>query len=137
MATMQERIDLVAADGHRFAANIALPKTKARSALVLVQEIFGVNSHIRALADGFAAEGYLVIAPALFDRVERSVELGYGPEDIQRGRTLKEASPIDKAPAGHPGGHQPGAFAPGACRARGHRRLLLGWPAELAGGLRT
>ena len=97
MATMQERIDLVAADGHRFAANIALPKTKARSALVLVQEIFGVNSHIRALADGFAAEGYLVIAPALFDRVERSVELGYGPEDIQRGRALKEASPIDKA----------------------------------------
>ena len=97
MAAMQERIDLVASDGHRLAANLALPKTKARGALVVVQEIFGVNSHIRALADGFAAEGYLVIAPALFDRVERSVELGYGPDDIQRGRALKDACPADKA----------------------------------------
>ena len=97
MATMQERIDLVARDGHRLAANLALPKGKPRGALVLVQEIFGVNSHIRALADGFAGEGYLVIAPALFDRIERSVELGYGPDDIQRGRALKEASPAEPA----------------------------------------
>ena len=97
MAAMQERIDLTAADGHRLAANIAAPKTKARGALVLVQEIFGVNSHIRALADGFAAEGFLVVAPALFDRVERSVELGYTPDDIQRGRALKEACPAEPA----------------------------------------
>jgi carboxymethylenebutenolidase len=59
----------------------------------VVQEIFGVNSHVRAVTDGFAADGYLAIAPALFDRVERGVELGYGPEDIQRGRALKEACP--------------------------------------------
>jgi carboxymethylenebutenolidase len=97
MATMQERIDLVAADGHRLAANLAAPKTKARGALVLVQEIFGVNSHIRSLADGFAAEGFLVVAPALFDRVERSVELGYGADDIQRGRALKDACPASQA----------------------------------------
>ena len=97
MATMQERIDLVASDGHRLAANLVLPRTKARGAVVLLQEIFGVNSHIRMLADGFAAEGYLVIAPALFDRVERSVELGYGADDIQRGRALKDACPADTA----------------------------------------
>lgn len=90
---MQERIDLIAADGHRLAANVAAPKGKPRGALVLLQEIFGVNTHIRALADGFAAEGFLVVAPALFDRVERSVELGYTPDDIQRGRALKDACP--------------------------------------------
>ncbi len=94
---MQERLELIAADGHRLAANLALPKTKARGALVVVQEIFGVNSHIRAVADGFAADGYLVVAPALFDRVERSVELGYDAADIARGRALKDASPTDKA----------------------------------------
>jgi carboxymethylenebutenolidase len=94
---MQERIDLIAADGHRLAANVALPKTKARGALVVVQEIFGVNSHIRSVADGFAGDGYLVVAPALFDRVEQGVELGYDAADIQRGRALKEASPVDKA----------------------------------------
>ena len=94
---MQERLELIAADGHRLAANLALPKTKARGALVVVQEIFGVNSHIRNVADGFAADGYLVVAPALFDRVERSVELGYDAADIARGRALKDASPTDKA----------------------------------------
>lgn len=96
-AAMQERLELIAADGHRLAANLALPKTKARGALVVVQEIFGVNSHIRAVADGFAADGYLVVAPALFDRVERSVEFGYDAADIQRGRALKDACPADKA----------------------------------------
>jgi carboxymethylenebutenolidase len=90
---MQERIDLIAADGHRLAANVAAPKGKPRGAVVLLQEIFGVNAHIRALADGFAAEGFLVVAPALFDRIERSVELGYTSDEIQRGRALKDASP--------------------------------------------
>lgn len=58
----------------------------------MVQEIFGVNSHIRAVADGYAADGYLAIAPALFDRVERGVEIGYSAGDVARGRALKEAS---------------------------------------------
>jgi carboxymethylenebutenolidase len=90
---MQERIDLIAADGHRLAANVAAPAGKPRGAIVLLQEIFGVNAHIRALADGFAAEGFLVVAPALFDRIERSVEFGYAPDDVQRGRALKDACP--------------------------------------------
>jgi carboxymethylenebutenolidase len=85
-------IQLIAADGHKFDAYRADPAGKPRGAIVVVQEIFGVNSHIRSLADGFAADGYLAIAPALFDRVERNIELGYTPADIARGRELKAAS---------------------------------------------
>lgn len=96
-APMQEQLELSAADGHRLAAYVAAPPSTPRGGLVVVQEIFGVNSHIRGVADGFAADGYLAIAPALFDRVERGVDIGYSPEDIQRGRALKEASTADKA----------------------------------------
>jgi carboxymethylenebutenolidase len=82
---------LTAADGHRFDAYIAAPAAAPRGALVVVQEIFGVNSHVRAVADGFAADGYLAIAPALFDRVQRGADLGYGEADIERGVGLKAA----------------------------------------------
>ena len=88
---------LSAVDGHTFSAYVAQPVGSPRGALVVVQEIFGVNPHIRAVADAYAADGYLAIAPALFDRTERGVELGYGPEDIQRGRALKDACGSDKA----------------------------------------
>ena len=94
---MQERVEATAEDGHRLAVNVAAPRSKPRGALIVVQEIFGVNSHIRSVADGYAAEGYLTVAPALFDRIERNLELGYGAEDVQRGRALKEASPADQA----------------------------------------
>jgi carboxymethylenebutenolidase len=87
---------LTAADGHRFDAYVAAPAAKPRGALVVVQEIFGVNSHVRSVADGFAADGYLAIAPALFDRVERGVDLGYGEADIQRGFALKTATGNDR-----------------------------------------
>lgn len=56
--------------------------------LIVVQEIFGVNSHIRSVCDGYAADGFRVISPALFDRAERGVELGYSPQDLDRGRDL-------------------------------------------------
>lgn len=56
--------------------------------LIVIQEIFGVNRHIRAVCDGFAADGFRVLSPALFDRVERGVELGYGPDDLKRGSEL-------------------------------------------------
>ena len=88
---------LQAADGHRFDAYRALPAGKPRGALVVIQEIFGVNSHIRAVADGYAADGWLAIAPAMFDRVERGVEIGYTPADIQRGRNLKAGCSNDAA----------------------------------------
>jgi len=85
---MGQMIELTAADGHRFAAYRAVPEN-ARAGLVVIQEIFGVNQHIRHVADRFTAAGYAVIAPALFDRAERRVELGYQPEDVQAGVALR------------------------------------------------
>lgn len=81
---MGEPTTLMARDGHEFQAYLAAPPGKPRGAVVVLQEIFGVNSHIRAVTDSFAAEGYTAIAPALFDRIRRGIELGYGPEDRQQ-----------------------------------------------------
>jgi len=86
---MGETIRLTASDGHELAAYRANPSGAARGGLVIIQEIFGVNSHIRGVADGFAADGYVSIAPALFDRVERGVELGYNEDDRTRGRAIR------------------------------------------------
>ncbi|HEX2200107.1 MAG TPA: dienelactone hydrolase family protein [Burkholderiales bacterium] len=86
MGTM---IELTAADGHKLAAYRAEPQGKPRGAIVVIQEIFGVNNHIQQVADGYAADGYLAIAPALFDRVQRKVDLGYTPEDIAKGREIR------------------------------------------------
>jgi carboxymethylenebutenolidase len=83
---------LQAADGHRLDAFVARPQGTPRGALVVLQEIFGVNPHIRAVAQGYADAGYGAIAPALFDRQQRGIEMGYGPDDIQRGRALKTAA---------------------------------------------
>jgi len=81
-------IELAASDGHKLAAWRAEPQGKPRGALIVVQEIFGVNSHIKSVADDYAADGYLAIAPAFFDRVERGLDIGYTPADIERGRTF-------------------------------------------------
>jgi carboxymethylenebutenolidase len=86
---MGEIIPLTAADGHQFDAYRAAPEGEAKGAVVVIQEIFGVNIHIRDVADGFAADGYLAIAPALFDRFEKGVDLGYEADDITVGRELK------------------------------------------------
>lgn len=80
---------LVADDGHELTAYQALPEGEPKAGLVLIQEVFGVNHHIRAVADHFAGRGFAVIAPALFDRVERGIELGYGEADLARGRELR------------------------------------------------
>ena len=82
---MGETIELTASDGHTFSAYKAEPEGTPKGGIVVIQEIFGVNSHIREVTDGFAAEGYLAIAPALFDRAERDVDLGYGPDDRDKG----------------------------------------------------
>jgi carboxymethylenebutenolidase len=86
---MGKMIELTAADGHKLAAYRADPAGKPRGAIVVIQEIFGVNSHIKEVADGFAADGYVAIAPALFDRVQKNVNLGYTPEDIAKGREIR------------------------------------------------
>lgn len=88
---MGQWIRLTADDGHTLDAYQAEPKGTARGGLVLFQEIFGVNAHIRSVCDGFAEDGYRVVAPALFDRVTRGVELGYGPEAIAEGRKHRGA----------------------------------------------
>lgn len=90
-------IEMVAADGHRFAAYEAAPAGQARGAVVIAPEIFGVNSHIRAVADGYAADGYLAIAPALFDRVQRDYESGYSPDEIQAGVAVMQQVDIADA----------------------------------------
>ena len=72
---MSDWIKLKASDGHELGAYVARPKGEAIGALVLVQEIYGVNSHIRSVADGYAKDGFLVIAPAIFDRFDRGLEL--------------------------------------------------------------
>jgi carboxymethylenebutenolidase len=87
---------LMARDGHEFDAWLAPPAGKPRGAVLVLQEIFGVNSHIRAVADGFAAEGYLAIAPSLFDRVKRNVEMGYTPPDVEHGRGYVAQIPEEK-----------------------------------------
>jgi carboxymethylenebutenolidase len=92
---MAETIRLKASDGHSFDAYIAQPKGRARGGLVVIQEIFGVNQHMRKVADGFAADGYLCVTPALFDRTRRGVELGYGPADIPAGRDLRATLKLD------------------------------------------
>ena len=86
---MGKMIELTASDGHKLAAYRADPAGKPRGAIVVIQEIFGVNSHIKQVADGFAADGYVAIAPAVFDRVQKNVDLGYTPEDIAKGREIR------------------------------------------------
>ncbi len=88
---MGEFVELKAADGRKFPAYVARPAGAAKGAVVVLQEIFGVNSHIRAVADGYAAEGYLAVAPSTFDRVKPGVELGYSADDMQAGIALKAA----------------------------------------------
>src|SRR5580692_8779299 len=85
---MSEWIKLKAQDGHELGAYVARPAGQAIGTLILVQEIFGVNAHIRSVADGYAKDGFLVIAPAIFDRFERDIELSYEPEDMKRAFAL-------------------------------------------------
>ncbi len=124
---MGSTIDLKAADGHTLSAYSAGPANGTKG-VVVIQEIFGVNHHMRDMADRFAAEGYAVVAPALFDRVERGVELGYTADDIAKGRDyrmkLSDAQVMAdvEAAAKHLAGKQ----------AR-HRRLLLWRHGRLVG----
>jgi carboxymethylenebutenolidase len=90
MKVMGHEIDLTASDGHRLSAYLAEPTGKARGGVVVIQEIFGVTRHIRDVADQYAARGYLAIAPAVFDRVERDVDVPYS--DSAKGLAIKSAT---------------------------------------------
>lgn len=88
---------LTASDGHRLTAYEARPVGPEKGRLLIVQEIFGINSHIRRVCDGYAADGYRTLAPALFDRAQRGVELPYDEAGVQRGRELMGAVSVDDA----------------------------------------
>ncbi len=90
--------DLTAADGVRIPAYVARPAGQPRGGIVVIQEIFGVNTHIREVADGYAAEGYVAVAPALFQRVKPGVELGYTPADMEAGFAVMQAVEKLRAP---------------------------------------
>ena len=94
---MGSLIHLSAADGTQVPAYVAQPSTPAKAAVVVIQEIFGVNTHIREVADAYASEGYLAIAPAMFHRVQANVELGYAEADMGQGMGLKTA--VEALPA--------------------------------------
>ncbi|MGG5811809.1 dienelactone hydrolase family protein [Falsiroseomonas sp. CW058] len=144
-------IQLTASDGHRLSAYTAGP-ADAKRGLVVVQEIFGVNHHMRTVCDRLAAEGYAVVCPALFDRVEREVELGYQPADVQRGRDLRAKVPeagtladVEAAAAALPAGAARGII--GYCwggsvawwgATRSHSfRAAVGWYGGGIAGTRT
>ena len=95
---MSHTIQLTNADGFSFPVYVARPAGPPKAAIVVVQEIFGVNSHVRSVADGYAAQGYLAFAPAAFHRIEQGVELGYAQADIERGVALKAAVQALAAP---------------------------------------
>jgi carboxymethylenebutenolidase len=84
-------IDLTAADGFVFQAYVAEPAGKPKAAVVVLQEIFGVNSHIQQVTDRFAAQGYLAVAPATFQRAKAGVDLGYDEAGMKEGVALKAA----------------------------------------------
>lgn len=94
---MGDTLTLKAADGHAFPAYVARPAGTPRGGIVVLQEIFGVNSHIRDVADGYAQAGYLAVAPSTFHRVKAGVELGYTPDDMSAGIALKAA--VEALPA--------------------------------------
>ncbi|MEW9572295.1 dienelactone hydrolase family protein [Rhodanobacter sp. Si-c] len=93
---MGKHIEITASDGHRLSAYVAEPTGTTIGAMVMVQEFFGVNPHIRAMADQYARDGFHTIAPAIFDRVERGVELGYDEAGIQKGRELRARLDLDQ-----------------------------------------
>jgi carboxymethylenebutenolidase len=88
---------LRSSDGHSLGAYLARPENPSPSAIVVVQEIFGVNRHIRNLVDDYANEGFTALAPALFDRVQPGLELNYNAADSSRGMQIATQIGIDKA----------------------------------------
>lgn len=90
-------VSLTAGDGHQLGAYRAEPAGASGPGLVVIQEIFGVNGHIRGVADGYAADGFTALAPALFDRVSPGIELGYEDADVTEGREIRAKVELDQA----------------------------------------
>jgi carboxymethylenebutenolidase len=84
--------NITSCDGLVFSAYVAQPTSTPKSAIVVLQEIFGVNNHIQAVTDGYAAQGFLAIAPSTFHRIKADVNLGYTADDVDTGKDLKAAA---------------------------------------------
>ncbi len=93
---MGENIRLTAKDGFELGAYVAKPAGAPKGAIIDIQEIFGVNQHMRADTDRYAAAGYLAIAPQLYDRVEPNVELGYTGDEPKKGMDIRAKTEMDK-----------------------------------------
>ena len=85
---MGKHFSLTAADQHKLGAYRADPTGAPKGGIVVIQEIFGVNQHIRKVCDRFAADGYVAVAPALFDRTQPNFESGYSPPEIEKARSF-------------------------------------------------
>lgn len=94
---MPETVKLTASDGHQLDGYVARPADEPIAGLVVIQEIFGVNQHIRSVADSYARDGFLAVAPALFDRVQRGVELPYDGPEAKRGMEIRQKLTIEDA----------------------------------------
>jgi carboxymethylenebutenolidase len=94
---MSETGTVKAGDGHILSVYVARPEGRPMGGLVVLQEVFGVNRHIRSVADGYARDGFLAVAPALFDRIEKNVELTYDGEDAKKGVSLLQQTDTLKA----------------------------------------
>lgn len=92
---MGQTIGLKASDGFLLSGYRADPAGEAKGGLVVIQEIFGVNHHIRTVCDRFAAQGYAAVAPAMFDRAQADVELGYSKADMEQGVKLRAAIKLE------------------------------------------
>jgi carboxymethylenebutenolidase len=88
-------IDIAGPDG-TFPGYLALPPTGTGPAVIIIQEIFGVNEHIRSVAEQYAADGYVALAPDIFWRSKAHIELGYTADDMQKGIALMQEVDIDK-----------------------------------------
>src|ERR1043166_9975684 len=88
-------LTLTAADGHKLGAYGAAPAGKPKGGIVVIQEIFGVNHHIRSVCDRLAGEGYAALAPALFDRTTRDFQSGYSADEVAKARKFVEAPDWD------------------------------------------
>lgn len=94
---MGKTVDIETLDDHELTGYLAEPQGQPSGGLVVIQEIFGVNSHIRTVADGFANDGYIVLAPALFNRVALNIELDYTPQNVEKGREIRARIDHDDA----------------------------------------
>ena len=84
--------NITSCDGFVFPAYVAQTTDTPKGAIVVLQEIFGVNSHIQSVTDGYAAQGYLAVAPSTFHRIKADVNLGYSADDVNTGKDLKAAA---------------------------------------------